>query len=158
MMEAMEREDRPVVKEECPVVESVTAPATPHNVLDRRNGLCCQRCVPGRCDQCRGVMRYQESSRKNYRRRDGSEGQFAHLCLLCCASLDCLSHVFALFVSCNRALETKAQREFRQLTGRMVCRSASTIGCENQFVADRSSRCKFLRNQLIGLRFAFFGT
>jgi len=92
MMEAMERKDRPVVKEECPVVESVAAPATPHNVLDRwRSRLCGQRHAPGRRDQCRGVIRHQESSRKNYRRRDGSESEFTHLCLLCCVPLDCVS-------------------------------------------------------------------
>jgi hypothetical protein len=39
MMEAMEREDRPVMEEERPMMESVTAPAAPHDVLDRRNDL-----------------------------------------------------------------------------------------------------------------------
>jgi len=84
MMEAMERKGRPVVKEECPVVESMTAPATPHNVLDRRSSLCCQRRAPGRCDQCCGVLRQQE----------------------CVHGLR-----VALFVFCNRALATKAQLE-----------------------------------------------
>jgi len=39
MVESMKREDRPTVKEERAVVESVTAPAAPRNILDRRNGL-----------------------------------------------------------------------------------------------------------------------
>jgi hypothetical protein len=39
MMEAMEREDRPVVREDRSMVESVTAPATPSNTLDRRDRL-----------------------------------------------------------------------------------------------------------------------
>jgi hypothetical protein len=56
MVEAMKREDWPVVKEERPMVESVTAPAAPHNILHRRNGPHCRR-APGRCDQCLGVIR-----------------------------------------------------------------------------------------------------
>src|SRR5437867_3904884 len=64
MMEAMKREDRPMMEEERPVVESVTAPAAPDNVLDRRNRLCCERRARGPSDQCLGVIRYQESCRK----------------------------------------------------------------------------------------------
>src|SRR5262249_12287612 len=56
MMKAMEREDRPVVEEDCPVVESVTAPAAPHDVLDRRGRLWGERRASGRCDQCLGVI------------------------------------------------------------------------------------------------------
>jgi len=64
MMEAMERQDRPVMEEERPMMESVTAPAAPHDVLDRHNGLHC-RCAPGRSDQGLGVIWYQDSCRQN---------------------------------------------------------------------------------------------
>jgi hypothetical protein len=73
--------ERPMMKEERPVVESVTSPAAPHNVLDRRNRLCCERRGPGRSNQCLGVIRYQESCRKDCRCRDGTASELAHLFL-----------------------------------------------------------------------------
>jgi hypothetical protein len=56
MVEAMKREDWSVVEEERPMVESVTAPAAPRDILHRPNGLHHRR-TPGRCDQCLGVIR-----------------------------------------------------------------------------------------------------
>src|SRR5262249_2219459 len=78
MMEAMEREHPPVMEEERPMMESVTAPAAPHDVLDRRNGLHC-RGAPGRSDQRLGMIWHQESCRENRPQRHGSESEFTHL-------------------------------------------------------------------------------
>jgi hypothetical protein len=114
MMEAMKREDRPMMQEERPVVESVTSPAAPHNVLDRRNRLCCERRGPGRSNQCLGVIRYQESCRKDCRRRDGSESELTHLCLrFAVAPFRAFrtSKISLFIFSKRRALETKAAIE-----------------------------------------------
>jgi hypothetical protein len=114
MMEAMKREDRPMMEEERPMVESVTSPAAPHNVLDRRNRLCCERRGPGRSNQCLGVIRYEESCRKDCRRRDGSESELTHLCLLrvsCRPFRAFRTSEISLFIFSKRALETKAAIE-----------------------------------------------
>jgi quercetin dioxygenase-like cupin family protein len=107
--EAMKREDRPMMEEERPMVESVTSPAAPYNVLDRRNRLCCERRGPGRSNQCLGVIRYEESCRKDCRRRDGSESELTHLCLLrvsCRPFRAFRTSEISLFIFSKRALPT----------------------------------------------------
>jgi hypothetical protein len=89
VVEAMKREGRPVVKEECSMMESVTAPAAPHDILDRRKSLHHRR-APRRCDQGLGAVWYQESCCKNRRRQNGAESELLHLLpplVSCCAFL-----------------------------------------------------------------------
>jgi hypothetical protein len=85
VVEPVVKEDVPMVeamKEDVPVMEPVTAPPAPPNVLDRSNRLGSQAHGCRTCEHRLGAVRCHRSGRENCSRRNRSKHDGTHRILL----------------------------------------------------------------------------